>query len=156
VRCSSCFAYLVFAIFLARAYIRELWVTWHLYFNRVTLPRACALPCSFADALVMPDCSVCFAFITSFGAQGHETCLNADLLSNSKSLNAQIMPLEMHSGAISFVTLFRSHQLFKYFLCSLYCDVSCMSSYQTHFLLERLRDSCTWSLSVCTGHYFIN
>ena len=68
----------------------------------------------------MPNCSVEFAFITCFGAQGHETCLNADLLSNSKSLNVQIMLLEMRSGAISFVTtLFRAHQLFDYFLCSL-------------------------------------
>ena len=79
----------------------------------VTLPRACALTCGFADVLLMPDCSVDFAFITRFGAQGYETCLNADLLSNSKSLNVQIMLLEMHSEAISFMTtLFRAHQLF--------------------------------------------
>lgn len=92
----------------------------HSAFYQVTLPRACALTCGFADVLLMPNCSVEFAFITCFGAQGHETCLNADLLSNSKSLNVQIMLLEMRSGAISFVTtLFRAHQLFDYFLCSL-------------------------------------
>jgi len=87
---------------------------------QVTLPRACALTCGFADVLLMPDYSVDFALITCFGTQGHETCLNVDLLSNSKSLNVQIMLLEMRSGAISFVTtLFRAHQLFDYFLCSL-------------------------------------
>ena len=92
----------------------------HSAFYQVTLPLACALTCGFADVLLMPNCSVEFAFITCFGAQGHETCLNADLLSNSKSLNVQIMLLEMRSGAISFVTtLFRAHQLFDYFLCSL-------------------------------------
>ena len=115
----------------------------HLYLNRVTLLRACTLTCGFADVLAMPDCSGYFAFITCFGAKGHETCLNADLLTNSKSLGVHIMPLETQSGAISFVTtLFRSHQLFKYFLCSLSSDMNCMSSYRTHFLLERLRYSC--------------
>jgi len=65
------------------------------------------------------------------------------------------MLLEIHSGAISFVTtLFRSHQLFDYFLCSLFSDVSCMSSYRTNFLLGPLRFSCILSLRVCTGHYF--
>ena len=76
----------------------------HLHLNHVTMLRACALTRGFADVLLMPDYSVDLALIICFGAHGHETCLNADLFSNSKSLNVQIMLLEMHSGAISFVT----------------------------------------------------
>jgi len=44
----------------------------------------------FADVLPMPNCSLDFAFITCFSAQGQETCLNADLLVNSKIVNVQM------------------------------------------------------------------
>ena len=39
---------------------------------QVTLPRACALTCGFADVLLMPDYSVDFALITCFGTQGYD------------------------------------------------------------------------------------
>ena len=98
--------------------------------------RACALMCGFADVLLMPDCSVYFASITCFGVQGYETCWNGDLLSNSKSLNVQIILLEMHSGVISVVThcfVQISHLTTS---CVVSGGVSCMSSYQTHILFD--------------------
>ena len=147
---------LVLAIFSATAIIRELWVAMHSASYQVTLPRACALTCGFADVLLMPDYSVDFVLITCFGTQGHETCLNVDLLSNSKSLNVQIRLLEMRAGAISSWRHCFVHISYSTTSCVVSSDVSCMSSYRTHFLFERLRYSCIWSLRVCAGHYFIN
>jgi len=47
------------AIFSARAIIRELWVALHL---PLIMSQRCG---GFADVLLMPDCSVYFAFTTS-------------------------------------------------------------------------------------------
>ena len=90
------------------------------------------------------DCSVDFAFITCLGVQGHEMCLNADLLSNSNSLDVQIVLLEMHCRAISFVkTLFRAHQLCYYFMCGLqWCQLHV--KLPSAFLFERLQYNYIW------------
>ena len=60
----SCFAHLVFAIFSASAIIRELWVALHL---PLIMSQCCGLVLSWValQMLLMPDCSVYFAFTTS-------------------------------------------------------------------------------------------
>jgi len=84
----SCFAHLVFAIFSASAIIRELWVALHL--PLIMCHNAAGL-CSHEW---LCGCSA-HAWLLSlfclyyFSAQRHETCLNEDLFSNSKSLNGQ-------------------------------------------------------------------
>ena len=85
---------------------------------QVTTMRACALMSGSADVLLMPDFSVYFAFTTSV----HNAMSVLEGRSAQKQSVSQraVMLLEMHAGAISFVTtLFRAHQLFDYFLCSL-------------------------------------
>jgi hypothetical protein len=84
----------------------------------VTMLRACALMSGFADVLLMPDCSVYLPLLLQCTTQ--RDVLECRFAQQQSVSQRAVMLLEMHSGAIFFVTtLFRAHQLFDYFLCSL-------------------------------------
>ena len=83
----SCFAHLVFAIFSASAIIRELWMALHL---PLIMSQSCRLVLSWVALRMFCSCLIAqFICHYYFSAQHNEMCLNADLLSNSKSLNGQ-------------------------------------------------------------------
>ena len=116
-RCSSSFVHLVLAISsAARAIIRELYM--HL---PLIMSQCCGFVLSWVALRMFCSCLIAqFILPVLLQCTTQRDVLECRFAQQQSVSQRAVMLLEMHSGAISFVTtLFRAHQLFDYFLCSL-------------------------------------